>query len=234
MQFWFHRHAKHGAFGSYLKHSPALGKCPPRVIRHHHSLSPSPAPDTCTRSQFPGPQPGPLGEEPWEFLFSTRTAGASYRHPELWELLLQKAHLSLSCPSCYSMCWESVTSSLLSCVQPSRLFPDVPMNCITAHYYTLLLTSSLLALSLPFPSQSFLIFGTCFIGSWSEYLILKLRITLTNSCGRLCSLVITVSFGPFFFSCIKFTFYSHTHSTQALILLYLLLLSSQLHTIWRD
>ena len=33
MQFWFRRHAKHGAFGSYLKHSPVLGKCPPRVIR---------------------------------------------------------------------------------------------------------------------------------------------------------------------------------------------------------
>ena len=143
-------------------------------------------------------------------------------------------HIWVSPVLAVTQCAESVTSSLLSCVQPSRLFPDVPMNCITAHYYTLLLTSSLLALSLPFPSQSFLIFGTCFIGSWSEYLILKLRITLTNSCGRLCSLVITVSFGPFFFSCIKFTFYSHTHSTQALILLYLLLLSSQLHTIWRD
>lgn len=132
------------------------------------------------------------------------------------------------------MYWDSVTSSLLSCVQPSRLFPDILMNCITAHYYTFLLTFSLLFLSLPFPSQSFLRFGTCFIGSWSEYLILRLRIALMNSCGRLCSLVITVSFWPSFFSCTKFTLYSHTHSTQALILLHPLLLSSQLHTIWRN
>ena len=57
-----------------------------------HSL----APGSCTRSQFPGPQPGPVGRGALGPPFLNKRCRCFLQAPRTRELLLQKVRLSLS------------------------------------------------------------------------------------------------------------------------------------------